>query len=101
MDKIESKNYSRKNAWFSLALALFMVVNSFATALISHSFPHFLIGVGFAFFGIAWFKDPIKFNKPVAEILTDQDVDVGKKVVLLNITGFILIIVGYLFHWTN
>ena len=100
MNKINSKNYSRKSAWFSLALALFMVVNSFATALISHSFPHILIGIGFAIFGFTWFKDPIKFNKPVTEILTDHDVVVKEKV-FLDITAIVLIIVGYLLHWTN
>ena len=101
MNKIESKKYSRKSAWFSLALALFMVVNSFATALKSHSFPHILIGIGFAIFGFVWFKDPIKFNKPVSEILTDHDVDVVKENVLLDITAIGLIIAGYILHWTS
>ncbi len=100
MDKSGTKNYRRKSAWFYLALFLFLAGNSFATAFASHSFSHILIGIGFAIFGFTYFKNPIKLNKPVTEIITDHEVGVTKENLLLDFIAIVLIIVGHLLHWT-
>jgi len=99
MKNINSKDSTKLASWFSLAGDVFLGVWVFMIAIKSSSAVLFLSVCGFILMGVASFRYPPLYTKPLSTVLRDDNTKADSKTAIIFLSSLVLIISGFVLHW--